>query len=121
MVSAAVDLPVLVEVDQVDQQLSAGNALETLRVPAAAVTRPAGKHSDVSTADLSAALGGGGEKTLNRLNSISFNKLNLPQVAVQFPLAAPQSGHTTPAITCTWSCSRRLKSAQSLILVYLAR
>lgn len=59
VVSAAVDLAVLVEVDQVDQQLPAGNALETLRVPAAAVTRPAGKHSDVSTADLSAALGGG--------------------------------------------------------------
>lgn len=67
MVSAAVDLAVLVEVDQVDQQLSAGHALETLGVPAAAVTRPAGKHRDVSAADLSAALrewgggvGGGG-------------------------------------------------------------
>lgn len=66
MVSAAVDLPVLVEVDQVDQQLAAGNALETLRVPAAAVTRTAGKDGDVSTADLSAALGGKKKRHLLR-------------------------------------------------------
>lgn len=56
VVSAAVDLPVLEEIYQIDQQLSAGNALETLRVPTAAVTRPTGEHSDVSTTDLSATL-----------------------------------------------------------------
>lgn len=56
MVPAAVDLAVLEEVDEVDEQLAAGGALETLRVPAAAVARPAGKHGDVAAADLSAAL-----------------------------------------------------------------
>lgn len=56
MVPAAVDLSVLEEVDEVDQQLAAGDALEALRVPAAAVTSPTGKHSDVAAADLSAAL-----------------------------------------------------------------
>lgn len=56
VVPAAVDLPVLVEVDEVDQQLAAGRALETLGVPAAAVSGPTGKHCDVSTADLPAAL-----------------------------------------------------------------
>lgn len=58
VVPAAVDLPVLVEVDEVHQQLSAGHTLEALGVPAAAVARPAGKHCDVSAADLSAALRG---------------------------------------------------------------
>lgn len=56
MVPAAVDLPVLEEVDEIDQQLAAGDALEALRVPAAAVTCPASKDSYVSTADLSATL-----------------------------------------------------------------
>lgn len=56
MVPAAVDLSVVVEVDQIDQQLAAGDALETLRVPTAAVTSPTGKHSYVSAADLSATL-----------------------------------------------------------------
>lgn len=56
MVPAAVDLPVLEEVDEIDQQLAAGDALEALRVPAAAVTCPARKHSYVSAADLPAAL-----------------------------------------------------------------
>lgn len=56
MVAAAVDLSVLVEVDQVHQQLAAGRALEALGVPAAALTSPTGKHSDISPADLSAAL-----------------------------------------------------------------
>lgn len=56
MVPAAVDLSLLVEVDEIDQQLHAGGALETLRVPAAAVSRPTGKHSYVSTADLSPTL-----------------------------------------------------------------
>lgn len=57
VVPAAVDLSVLVEVDQINQQLAAGDALETLRVPTTAVTRPTGKHSYVSTADLPATLG----------------------------------------------------------------
>lgn len=56
VVPAAVDLSLLVEVDQVDQQLAAGGALETLRVPTAAVSSPVGKHCYVSTADLSATL-----------------------------------------------------------------
>lgn len=56
VVPAAVDLPVLVEVDEVDQQLAAGGALETLGVPAAAVSGPTGKHRYVSAADLSATL-----------------------------------------------------------------
>lgn len=56
VVPAAVDLSVLVEVDQINQQLAAGDALETLRVPTTAVTRPTGKHSYVSTADLPATL-----------------------------------------------------------------
>lgn len=56
VVPATVDLPVLVEIDQINQQLAAGDTLETLRVPAASVTRPAGKHRYVSTADLPATL-----------------------------------------------------------------
>lgn len=66
VVPATVNLSILVEVDQIDQQLVAGRALETLRVPAAAVSRPTGKHCHISTADLSATLekqmwlGGGG-------------------------------------------------------------
>lgn len=56
MVPATVDLSVLVEVDQIDQQLAAGGALETLRVPAAAMLGSTGKHSYVPTADLPATL-----------------------------------------------------------------
>lgn len=56
MVPAAVDLPLLEEVDQIDQQLAAGGTLETLRVPTAALFCPTGKHSDVSAADLLLAL-----------------------------------------------------------------
>lgn len=56
VVPAAVHLPVLVEIDQINQQLAAGDALETLRVPAASMTRPAGKYSYVSPADLPATL-----------------------------------------------------------------
>lgn len=57
VVPAAVDLPVLVEVDQIHQQLAAGDALEALGVPAGPGTRPAGEHSHVSAADLPATLG----------------------------------------------------------------
>lgn len=56
VVSAAVDLSVLVEVNQIDEQLAAGGALETLRMPAAAVSCTTGKHGYVSAADLPAAL-----------------------------------------------------------------
>lgn len=56
VVPATVDLSVLVEVDQIHQQLTAGGTLETLWVPTAAVPRSTGKHGDVSTADLSATL-----------------------------------------------------------------
>ena len=56
VVPAAVDLSVLEEVDEIDEQLAAGGALETLRVPTAAVSRPTGKHCYVSTADLPATL-----------------------------------------------------------------
>lgn len=53
---AAVNLSVLIEVDQINQQLTAGGTLETLRMPAAAVSRPTGKHCDISTTDLPATL-----------------------------------------------------------------
>lgn len=56
VMAAAVNLSVLVEVDQINQQLAAGGTLETLRVPAAAVSRPTGKHRDISSTDLSATL-----------------------------------------------------------------
>lgn len=56
MVPAAVDLSVLVEIDEIDQQLAAGDALETLRVPTAAGARSAGEHGHVAAADLPAAL-----------------------------------------------------------------
>lgn len=77
MVPAAVDLSVLVKVDQIDQQLTAGGTLETLRVPTAAMSGPTGKHRYVSTADLSATLEkqiwvGGAEG--KEVDGISFNK-----------------------------------------------
>lgn len=53
---AAVDASVVVEVDEVDQQLIAAGALETLRVPTSAVSRPTGEHGDVAATDLSATL-----------------------------------------------------------------
>lgn len=56
MVPAAVDLSVLVEVDEIDQQLGAGGALETLGVPTAAGSSSTGEHGDVSAADLPATL-----------------------------------------------------------------
>lgn len=56
MVSAAVDLPVLVEVDQIYQQLVTCAADEAPRVPTHAVTRPGCKNGDVATVDLTATL-----------------------------------------------------------------
>lgn len=91
MVPAAVDLSVLVEIDQVDQQLAARGTLEALRVPTAAVPGSTGKHSYVSTADLSATLekyiwsGGwrcGAEG--RKLDDTSFNKWLMLQVEQKF-------------------------------------
>jgi len=56
VVPAAVDLPVLVEVDEVHQQLVAGAAHEAGRVPAHAVTGARRKHGDVAAVYLAAAL-----------------------------------------------------------------
>lgn len=56
MVPAAVDLAVLVEVDQVDQQLVADAADEAGRVPANAMPSSRGEDSHVPSIDLPAAL-----------------------------------------------------------------
>lgn len=56
MVPAAVDLAVLVEVDQVDQQLVADAADEAGRVPANAVPSSRGEDGHVPAVDLPAAL-----------------------------------------------------------------
>lgn len=58
VVPAAVNLAVLVEVDQVDQQLVADAADEAGRVPANAVPSSRGKDSHVPAVDLPAALSG---------------------------------------------------------------
>jgi len=56
VVPAAVDLPVLVEVDQVDQQLVADAADEAGRVPANAMPSSRGEDGHVPSVDLAAAL-----------------------------------------------------------------
>lgn len=56
MVAAAVDLPVLVEVDEVYQELFACAAHEAGRVPTNAVAGSGCKYSDVTTVDLSSTL-----------------------------------------------------------------
>lgn len=56
VVPAAVDLPILVEVDQVDQQLVADAADEAGRVPANAVPCSRGEDGHVPSVDLAAAL-----------------------------------------------------------------
>lgn len=56
VVPAAVDLAVLVEVDQVNQQLVADAADEARRVPANAVPSSRGEDGHVPTVDLPAAL-----------------------------------------------------------------
>lgn len=58
VVPAAVDLPILVEVDEVHQQLLAHAADEAGGVPAHAVTRPRGEHRDVAAVYLASALEG---------------------------------------------------------------
>lgn len=81
VVPAAVDLSFLEEVDQIHQQLAAGGALETLRVPTAALCCPTGKHRYVSTADLPLALQkksrfgwDGGVVQREELDGISFKR-----------------------------------------------
>lgn len=58
VVPSAVDLPILVEVDEVHQQLLAHAADEAGGVPAHAVTRPRGEHGDVAAVYLASALEG---------------------------------------------------------------
>jgi len=58
VVPATVDLPVLVEVDEIHQQLAAGGAGEAGRVPArtGTGTRPGHKHRHLSAVDALATL-----------------------------------------------------------------
>lgn len=56
MVPAAVDLPILVKVDQVDQQLIADAADEAGRVPANTMSRSRGENSHIPSIDLATAL-----------------------------------------------------------------
>lgn len=56
VVPAAVDVSVLIEVNEIHQQLVTGSALEALRMPAGAVTRSGCKHRYVTAADLPATL-----------------------------------------------------------------
>lgn len=89
MMSATVNLSVLVEVDQINQQLAAGGTLETLRVPAAAMSRPTGKHCYISTTDLPATLEklskrGGLVQKERKLGGISTYKWGTLEVVWQF-------------------------------------
>lgn len=80
MVPAAVDLPILVEVDQVDQQLIADAADEAGRVPANAMPRSRGKDGHVPSVDLAAALSekpvfnGGRQARCRPLSASCFRK-----------------------------------------------
>lgn len=56
VVPAAVDLSILVEVDEVHQELITHAAHEAGRVPAHAVARPGSKHSDVAAIYLPSTL-----------------------------------------------------------------
>lgn len=58
VVPATVDLPVLVKVDQIHQQLVADGADETRRVPADTVASARRKHGDVPAVNLASALQG---------------------------------------------------------------
>lgn len=62
VVPAAVNLPVLVEVDEVHQELVAHAAHEAGGMPAHAVTSPGCKYSDVAAIYLPAALKKSGER-----------------------------------------------------------
>lgn len=66
VVPAAVDLSILVEINEVHQQLVAHAAHEARRVPTHTVTCPGCEHSDVSTVYLAATLNAKrNETTLN--------------------------------------------------------
>jgi hypothetical protein len=56
MVPAAVDLAVLVKVDQIHQQLIADSAYEAGWVPANAMASPRCKHGDIPTVNLASTL-----------------------------------------------------------------
>lgn len=56
MVPPTVDLPILVEVDEVHQELIAHTAHEAGRVPTHAVSRPRREHGDVPSVYLATAL-----------------------------------------------------------------
>lgn len=58
MVPATVDLPILVKVDEVHQELIAHAAHEAGRVPTHAMTGPGRKHSNVATIYLASTLKG---------------------------------------------------------------
>lgn len=63
VVPPAVDLALLVEVDEIHQQLVARAAHEAAGVPAHAVARPRRKDRHVAAVDLTSALGmGGGQR-----------------------------------------------------------
>lgn len=52
MVPATVDLPIVVEVDQIHQQLAASGAGKACGVPAHPRARPRGTHRHFSTVDV---------------------------------------------------------------------
>ncbi len=56
VVPTAVDLPILVKVDEVHQELAAHAAHETGRMPTHAMTCPGRKYSNVATIYLASAL-----------------------------------------------------------------
>ena len=58
VVPATVDLPILVKVDQIHQQLVADGAYEARRVPANPVAGARRKHGDVPAVNLASALRG---------------------------------------------------------------
>lgn len=87
MVPAAVDLSILVEINEINQQLHAGGALETLGVPAAAVSSPTSKNSYVSTADLSPTL-----QKKNHRNGLVRVRCNISQyIFTPFPVVCYRS------------------------------
>lgn len=69
MVTSAVDMAVLVEVDEVDEQLAAGGTLEALRVPACAVSRTRGKHGYITSINLPSTL----KRNRKQNKSVKFN------------------------------------------------
>lgn len=56
MVSATINLPLLIKVDQINQQLITDRAYEAGWVPANAVACSGGKYSDVASTDLAPTL-----------------------------------------------------------------